>query len=85
MRDYFDEILQFIGAESLTDGEFEACTLDDILDEVANYDFLLGVLQARETVSSSGSRLQYYFQAMGVEVETPSTAQSNIFVGGSLE
>ncbi len=84
MRDYLNAILEFIGAESLTDEEFDSITLEDTEDQVANYNALLVILQARELVSDMASRLQHYFLAQGVSVSAPVSAVSNIFVGAVL-
>ncbi len=84
MREYFDGVLEFIGAESLTDEEFESIDLENVLDLVANYNALLVILQDREVVSSMTSRLQYYYLAKGAAVSTPVNARSNIFVGADL-
>lgn len=84
MRDYLNAVLTFIGAESLTDDEFDAIELENTLDQVANYNALLDVLQARELVSDMTSRLEHYYLAKGVQVTTPNNAVSNIYVGGCL-
>lgn len=84
MRDYLDDILEFIGAESLTDEEFSSITLENTDNQVANYNSLLSILVSREVVSDMTSRLQYYFLAKGVSVSAPVTATSNIFVGSCL-
>lgn len=85
LRGYLNSILAFIGAESLTDEEFESLPEDlEQTDDLAVYQALLGVLEARENVSSSIDRLNHYFLAMGTAVGEPETAVSNIFVGSSL-
>ncbi len=84
MRDYLDGVLSFIGAESLTDEEFDSITLENILDLVANYNALLVVLQDREVVSDMTSRLQNYYLAKGAAVSEPNNSRSNIFVGSEL-
>jgi hypothetical protein len=86
MRDYLDEILSFIGSESLTDEEFTSITLEDTLDQIANYNALLTLLHSRESVSETKARLQYYFLAKGIKVTTQHiSGMSNIFVGSALE
>lgn len=84
MRDYMNAILQFIGAESLTDEEFGTVSITDINDDLAVYDNLLLILQAREVVSDATSRLLSYFQAKGLNAPAPNNASSNIFVGSAL-
>jgi len=84
MRAYLNAILTFIGCESLTDEEFDALTLEDTEDQVEVYESLLSVLEARESVSETTSRLQFYFQAKGVEVSEADSGSSNIFVGSCL-
>ncbi len=86
MRAFLDAVLAFIGATSLTDEEFGFCEgeIDDTSDDIANYETLLGVLDLRESVSSMKQRLQYYYLAMGVAVEDPSNAKTNILIGSAL-
>lgn len=87
MRDYLNAILNFIGAESLTDEEFNALTLENTDDQIAVYQALLGVLQSRDLVSDDMTmRLQSYFLAKGIAVvKVEKIPVSNIFVGASLE
>lgn len=77
-------ILAFIGAASLSDDEFNALTIEDQVYTEEVYLALIGVLDARESVTSTRDRLTHYFQARGVEVTAPSAAKSNILVGGVL-
>jgi hypothetical protein len=84
MRDYLNGILSFIGAESLTDEEFSTVSVSDENDDLAVYNSLLTVLQARDLVSDTTLRLQFYFQAKGTEVNPPENARSNIFIGGEI-
>jgi len=83
MRQTLNGILLFIGASSLTDDEWSSIDLGEEPSQVEIYNALLSILEARESVSSTLSRLKYYFQAKGVEVEA-AQGQSNIFVGGAL-
>ncbi len=84
MRDYFNGVLSFIGAESLTDEEFDSIALEVSTDLVANYNALLIILQDREVVSTMTSRLKNYYLAKGAEVSEPDNSISNIFVGAEL-
>lgn len=87
MRNYLNAILTFIGTGSLTDEEFDAFTLEDTNDQLLVYNALVELLESREAVSETSSRLQYYFLAKGVSVsteETPSEGSSNILVGSCL-
>ncbi len=85
MRDYLNDILEFIGVDSLTDIEFDSITLEETTDQVAVYNVLLNILEARELVSTMRSRLQNYFLAKGVEgVVLPPAPVTNIFVGGCI-
>lgn len=85
MRDYLNAILAFIGVESLTDEEFDAIELEDTDNLVDNYNALLGLLESREAISESRTRLQYYFLAKGADVGSDSpSGSSNIFVGNCL-
>ncbi len=85
VRGYLNSILLFIGAESLTDEEFEDIDLDSTEDPIEVYNVLLGVLESRELISEMSSRLQDYFTAQGVAVTLPAAPVTNIFVGGALE
>lgn len=84
MRDYLNGILNLIGAESLTDEEFDSITLEDQNNNLEVYNLLLNILLARESVSSLTSRLLFYFKALGTDVPEPVLAQSKIFVGAPL-
>jgi hypothetical protein len=84
MRDYLDGILSLIGAESLTDEEFSSNPVTDINDHLGVYNYLLGILQARELVSDMSFRLKSYFDARGISLASPNVGRSNIFVGAEL-
>jgi hypothetical protein len=84
MREYLDGILNFIGAESLTDEEFGTVTVTDQEDNQAVYSALLTVLQSRELVSDMTLRLQNYFLSQGIAVVNVTVAVSNILVGADL-
>ncbi len=85
MRDYLNAVLEFIGAESLTDEEFDSITLVSTEDQVAVYNVLRVVLEARELVSEMTLRLQNYYLAKGIAVVLPPHPVTNIFVGGPIE
>lgn len=84
MRAILDAILAFIGAESLTDSEFDSIDLEDASNDVDNYNALLAILDLRESVSSMQDRLRYYYLAKGVSVSEVSSGKSNILVGAEL-
>lgn len=93
-RDDLNEILAFIGAESLTDEEFETIDLDELDTDQKVFDALALVLEGRESVTDMVLRLRYYYAAQGstLSSETPeapgvesSPSGSNIFVGGDLD
>lgn len=84
MRDFLDSILEFIGAESLTDNEFDSVELELPLYDQDTYDALAEILEAREAVSSAQDRLVAYFTARGVEVTPNNTAKTNILIGAAL-
>lgn len=87
MRDFLDEILAFIGSESLTDIEFES--IDPMPPHayvLETYQALKTVLETREGVSGQLKRLKAYFIGKGVDVdERARTPSSQIFVGSPLE
>lgn len=87
MRDYLNQILSFIGAESLTDEEFNSLTLQNTDDQIAVYQALQSVLQSRDLVSDDMTmRLQSYFLAKGIPVvKVEKIPVSNIFLGAALE
>lgn len=88
MREFLDDILEFIGSESLTDEEF--ATIDsELSDEYSKevYLALRAVLEERENVSDKVTRLGHFFAAKGLvesEIESTPTPTSNIFIGGAL-
>lgn len=84
MRDFFDSILEFIVATSLTDDEFATTTsLIPIYDQ-GTYDDLARVLESRESISVLKDRLVQYYKARGVDVAPKSVAKSNIYIGSVL-
>lgn len=85
MRDFLNGILSFIGAESLTDEEFEALTIESADYDAETFTALSNVLISRESVSTLHDQLAHYFQAKGVAVTTADVAASNIYLGGALE
>lgn len=85
MREWFDSILDFITAESLTDDEYDTMTSTMPIYDQQSYDDLSRVLAAREAVSTLQARLVNYYTAKGVTVVAASTGKSNILVGAVLE
>lgn len=81
MRAALNAILSFIGAESLTDNEYDALTIEDTQDDVATYEALNAVLVGREAVSTLTDRLRYYFLAKGADVPSIDNGRSNILIG----
>lgn len=74
MREFLDDILEFIGAEALTDQEFEDIELADELYDVATYRELKETLESRGSVSDTLYRLAFYFLGKGVSVATVNTS-----------
>lgn len=85
MRDFLDAILDFIGAESLTDDEFAGIDIALPIYDQATYDALAAVLEAREVVSTMQERLVNYFTAKGVSVTAADVGKSHIYIGSVLE
>lgn len=52
---------------------------------IDNYNNLLAILDARETVSTTRDRLRYYFMARGTQIDASVPAKTQIFVGAVLE
>ena len=88
MRDWLNAILAFIGAESLTDLEYDSINFLDITVQVYNqaaYDQLSLVLKGREVVSTMQDRLVAFFKAKGLNDVVPAeTGSSEIFLGDVL-
>lgn len=84
MRDFYDDILAFIVATSLTDEEFEACTATIPIYDQSTYDDMTRVLQSRGGVSTYQDRLNAYYTAKGVSYSQAVVANSNIFIGAVL-
>lgn len=91
LREFLDDILDFIGSESLTDEEFE--TVEAIEPAVTEtyvketYLALKGVLETRDSVSGQPKKLKLYFIAKGVDLSdtgAAKTPKSNIFIGSKL-
>lgn len=85
MRDFFNAILTFIVAESLTDEEFDLCESTMPLYDQGTYDDLSAVLATRDGVSTMQERLNAYYEAKGVDITEAVTGKSNIFIGAVLE
>lgn len=88
-RGELNQILFEIGAESLSDDEYDALTITNSSPDEDVYLGLLAVLESRESVSGTMDRLRYYFLAKNMAIETPSETlgddESDIFVGVVLE
>lgn len=88
LRDDLDEILSFIGADTLTDDEFDNAEgmIDDPENDSEVYEALLSVLDSRELVSDYSDKLRSYYAAQGVKFGAAATehAKSNVFIGGGL-
>jgi hypothetical protein len=85
LRDFLDAILAFISCGTLSDEEWG--TIDSLTDQsytLENYNALLGILDARESVSSARDRLRYYFLAAGVQVTESTNPKSDVFIGAAL-
>jgi len=85
MRDFLNAILAFIGAESMTDEEFETIESELPIYDQGTYDDLSNILESREAVSSIQDRLTAYYEARGVTISENETGKSHIYVGSVLE
>jgi len=85
LRNFLNAILAFIGAESLTDEEYDSLNVEAQDYSQQTYDELAGVLEERESVSTIQDRLVAYFAARGTNVTALDTGKSNIFLGSVLE
>jgi hypothetical protein len=91
LRDFLDDILDFIGSESMTDEEFDVVEAIDpaVTEEYSKETYLAlkTVLEARESVSGQPKKLKLYFIAKGVDLSdagAAKTPRSNIFIGSKL-
>lgn len=86
MRIFLNNILQFVGSETLTDAEFATINLTEMTYSLATYNALKAVLESREMVSNQLWKLKSYFKIKGVAVsgEKTVTPVSHIFIGASL-
>jgi hypothetical protein len=88
LREFLDSILAFIDAEALTDEEYASTQpMETEPGEytVESYEKLKAVLTARESLSTTLTRLEQYYLAKGVEVTTPAkTPSTQIFIGSAL-
>lgn len=87
-RSVCDQILRFIGAESLTDDEWATLTVTVNSTGLEVYQALYGVLDARGSTAAMMDRLACYFKAKGIDivVETErEPGQPHIFIGSDLE
>jgi hypothetical protein len=87
LRDFLDAILAFIGATSLTDGEYSS--IDQTAMAVSNYNLycyiqLSNVLISREAISTTTDRLRWFFMSKGVAVPVADKGKSNIYIGDCL-
>lgn len=85
MRDFFDAILAFIVAESLTDVEFATVTATMPIYDQTSYNDISRILISRESVSVMHERLLAYYRAKGVSITPAETGKSDIFLGSVLE
>lgn len=84
MRDFLDAILEFIGAASLSDDEFNSLTIESAGYDQETYDALFDILKARDSISAMLDRLGAYFKAKGVSLTEGSSGQSQIYIGSVL-
>lgn len=84
MRDFLNEILTFIVAESLTDDEFATVTAQLPIYDQDTYDDLSRILLSRESVSVLHDRLTAYYKARGVKLKESPTGKTNIWLGSPL-
>lgn len=84
MRNFLNNILNFISAVSLTDPEFSSVTATETEYDQATYDDLARILAAREVVSDAQERLLGYYKAKGASITALDVAKSEIFLGSTL-
>lgn len=84
-RTYYDRIFTLIGAETLTDDEWETLTVTGRDLSIEHFNEFKAILEGRESASNVVEKLQSYFLAAGVEVSYTPQAQTNIYLGGDLD
>jgi hypothetical protein len=86
MRSFLDAILAFIGQASLSDAEFGVVQsqIENVSDDLLNYQALDSVLESRDLVSSARDRLRFYYLSKGLNIPAPDMAKSNIYLGSAL-
>jgi hypothetical protein len=85
VRDFCDEILAFIGSESLTDEEFDSIESTSQTLTQQLFQELYAILILRESITDTKMRLYQYFVAGGVDLSEPQSGKSNILLGAGLE
>lgn len=87
MRTWLNSILQLIGAESLTDVEYDSINFLNLTVNVYNqalYDELSKVLVTRGTVSTTQEKLIAFFKLKDVNVVPAQTGKTDIWIGSVL-
>ena len=84
VRAFYNSILDFILATSLTDVEYATHTATVPVYDQATYDDLSRILLTRENVTDMQARLVSYYAARGFVVTPAVTGNSNIFIGAVL-
>jgi hypothetical protein len=84
MRDFLDTILNYLGATSLTNDEFDSVTATVQAYDQASYDDLARILTERESMSDTLDRLLYLYKSKGFTPNEYDDGGSNIFVGAPL-
>lgn len=88
LRGVLNQILRFIGCESLTDDEFESLDLTLASPATDVYEALYAILDARGVSEATLDKLGYYFQAKGVEIAAEPEREAgtpHILVGATLD
>lgn len=84
MRSFYNSILEFILATSLTDVEYATATATVPVYDQETYDDLSRILLSRNDVTDMQARLVSYYAARGFAVSPAQTGDSNIFIGAVL-
>ncbi len=88
LRTFLNDVLAFIGSESMTDDEYDALPVGLAQEYTkTTYEALRGVIVTRESVSTQAPKLKRYFEAKGVDLSTTPARipSSQILVGGILD
>jgi hypothetical protein len=87
LRNFLNAILAFIGAESLTDLEFNSLSSELVEGySLETFEALKAIIEVREGVTDEVERLTYFYMLKGIDVAgIGQRALSEIFIGAAID